>query len=477
MRGTPLPQPPPAQPPRPQPNPNGDGGPPVYGRDLGNAQIKRLLWRAGFGPTPGQVDALAGKPLQDIVYSLTRPQGPANLVGAEPRDEDGPIAPLDTWGHDHLWWLDRMVRSDQQLVERMTLIWHDWFANSNDSVGNVRLMLDQNDLFRRNALGSFKDLLLGVTQDPAMLVFLNGIENRKGAINENYAREVMELFTLGADRGAYTEQDVRQLGKAFSGWTATWTDGTGWNNFRYVDSRHDHTTKTVFGKSGDFGWQDAVKLVLENDFHASFFVTKLWSYFIPTPPSSATQAALQKLYLDSNYGILPVVEAILMHPDFHDGAAMVKPPIVYNAGLLRTLGRTVERGAWAWLSDQTGQTLFYPPNVSGWDDSAWLDTSRWRGRFQTAAYALMPGTGWAPSVDPWGKEPYSSTEDPETAVARAIDFLNNPVLTTDTRDALLAFARTCLPTTMKSWEKSPYRAMRQNALRQLVATSPDFHTC
>jgi uncharacterized protein (DUF1800 family) len=476
MVGTPLPQPPPAQPGDPAVNPRGDGGPPVFGRDLGNAQIKRLLWRAGFGPKPGQVDALAGRPLQDIVYSLTRPQGAATLTGAEPRDKNGPIAPLDAWGHDHLWWLDRMVRSDQQLVERMTLIWHDWFATANDQVGSVQRMMDQNELFRRNALGSFKDLVTGVTQDPAMLVFLNGIENRKGAINENYARELMELFTIGANRGAYTEQDVRQLGMALSGWRADWVDGTGWTNFRYDDKRHDHSIKTVFGKSGDFGWQDALKLVLENDYHASFFVTKLWGYFVPTAPDPQTQAALQKLYVDSGYGIRPVVEAILMHPDFYGGPSMVKPPVVFNAGLLRTLGRTIDRGEWPWLSILMGQALFNPPNVSGWDDSMWLDTSTWRGRFQTAGYALMPTTGWAPSIDPW-KSGYSSTEDPETAVARAIDFLNNPVITSDTRDALLAFSRTCLPTTMKSWEKGPFRAMRQNALRQLVATSPDFQTC
>src|SRR3954466_8941410 len=171
MVGTPVRQPPPAQPPKPDPDPKNDGGPPVYGRGLGNAQIKRLLWRAGFVPTPGQVDALAGRPLQDIVYSLTRPQGAANPAGPEPRDKDGPIAPLDSWGHDHLWWLDRMVRSDQQLIERMTLIWHDWFATSNDAVGSVQLMLDQNQMFRAGALGSFKDLLTNVTKDPAMLVW------------------------------------------------------------------------------------------------------------------------------------------------------------------------------------------------------------------------------------------------------------------------------------------------------------------
>ncbi len=171
-----------------------------------------------------------------------------------------------------------------------------------------------------------------------MLIWLSGIENRKGSPNENYARELMELFTLGADRGAYTEADVRQLALALTGWRADWIDGEGWQNFRFDDRWHDHSVKTVFGKSGDFDWRDAVDLVLQNPYHASFFVTKLWSYFVPTPPSADTQAALQKLYLDSGYGIRPVMEAILMHPDFYDGAAMVKPPVVYTAGLLRTLG-------------------------------------------------------------------------------------------------------------------------------------------
>jgi hypothetical protein len=476
LHADPPKQPPPDQPPQPPANPTGDGSPPVHGRDLGNAQLKRLLSRAGFGPRPGDVDALAGKPLTDVVQSLTRPQGSATLTGPEPRDENGPIAPFDAWGHDHLWWLDRMVRSDQQLVERMTLIWHDWFATSNEGVGSARLMIDQNELFRRNALGSFKDLLTGVTQDPAMLLWLNGIENRKGAPNENYARELMELFTLGANRGAYTEDDVRQLALALTGWTATWVDPSGWENFRYVDRRHDHTTKTVFGKSGDFDWQGALKLVLENDFHASFFVTKLWSYFVPTPPDAQTQAALQRLYVDSGYGIRPVVEAILMHPDFYDGAAMVKPPVVYTAGLMRSVGRAIAEGDWVWLCDAAGQLLFNPPNVSGWNDSAWLDTSAWRGRFELAVYALNQTGNWRGSVDPW-HDAYSKTEDAATAVTLAIDFVNNPTLTQATRDALGTFAAGCLPATMASWQESPFRAMRQNALRQLIVTSPDYQTC
>src|SRR3954469_14721689 len=126
-----------------------------------------------------------------------------------------------------------MVRSDQQLVERMTLIWHDWFATSNDSVGSAKLMIDQNETFRAGALGSFKDLLTAVTKDPAMLVWLNGVDNRRRAVNENYAREVMELFTLGADRGAYTEQDVRQLALALTGWRGGGGGGARWGKTRH----------------------------------------------------------------------------------------------------------------------------------------------------------------------------------------------------------------------------------------------------
>jgi uncharacterized protein (DUF1800 family) len=449
--------------------------PPVYGRDLGNDQLKRLLWRAGFGPRPGDIDALAGKPLAEVVYSLTRPQGDPVLTGPEPRDANGPIAPFDVAGHDHLWWLDRMVRSDQQLVERMTLIWHDWFATSNATVGSARLMLGQNELFRAGALGSFEDLLRGVTTDPAMLVWLNGVENRRDAVNENYAREVMELFTLGPDRGAYTETDVRQLALALTGWRADFESGAGWHDFRYDESRHDHSTKTVFGRTGDFDWQDAVQLVLEHPLHPSFFVTKLWSYFVPAPPDSATQQALEALYRDSGYGIRPVVEAILMHPAFHEGGVMVKPPVVYAAGLLRAARRGIDRGEWSWLCANAGQQLFLPPDVSGWNDAAWLDTSTWLGRFQLPTYAFSPPGKLTESVDPWGG--YSDMESAEAAVTAAVDFLHNPPVSAESRAVLSSFAARCLPATMTNLERSVWRAMRQNALRQLVATAPEYQTC
>jgi uncharacterized protein (DUF1800 family) len=171
----------------------------VYEGPFGAAQAERLLWRAGFGPRGGEDVALAKKGLHGAVDSLVRPHGADRLVGKPPRVDGHGIAPRDAYGHDHLWWLDRMVRTSQPLVERMTLVWHDWFATSNETVGNQRIMLQQNELFREIGLGSFEGLAMRVTINPAMLLYLNGLNSVKGSPNENYARELMELFTLGVD--------------------------------------------------------------------------------------------------------------------------------------------------------------------------------------------------------------------------------------------------------------------------------------
>jgi hypothetical protein len=438
------------------------------------AQATRLLWRAGFGPTPGQAESLAGQPVQSVVQSLTRPSGAAVLHGPAPTDDDGrALAPADAWGQDHCWWLDRMVRSDQQLVERMTFIWHDWFANSNEKVDSQQRMLDQNALFREHALGNFHDLFLAVTADPAMLVFLDGIENSGGDPNENYAREMMELFSLGADRGAYTEDDVREMARALTGWTAEWTQSSGLQNFRYQASRHDSTNKTVFGQTGKWGWEDAVALCVAHPLHASFFVSKLWSYFVPTPPAEATLASLQGIYLGSGHEIRPVVEAILAHPDFLDGPELVTPPVVYNAGLLRAIGRPIDTTAWAWLCAGAGQQLFYPPNVSGWDFTRWLDTSTAKARWEIASYVTAKDY-----PNPWpgaGEAKYSETEEPAAALAAALAYWADPALSDESQACIAAFAQSCLQgVATAKWQQSPYRAMRQNALRMLIATAPDM---
>ncbi len=442
---------------------------------LSKEWANRLLWRAGFGPKPGDVQALTGKSVQETVYSLTRPSGPAILTGPEPTfEEEGkvyPLDPVDMWGQDHCWWLDRMIRSDQQLVERMTFIWHDWFATSNDEVDSQQLMLDQNNLFREMAFGSFHDLFLAVTTNPAMLLFLNGTSNTKWNPNENYGREMMELFSLGADRGAYTEDDVRAMARALTGWTNEWSSELGDYDFHFEPEYHDEEDKTIFGQTGNFNYEDAINLCVNHPLHASFFVTKLWGYFIPTPPDEATLAALQGLYTSSNFGIRPVLEAILQHPDFYEGQELVTPPVVYNAGLMRSCGRYVDSDAWAWLSAAAGQQLFYPPNVSGWDFTHWLDTSTVRARWEIASYVTNNNY-----PDPWkeGEPEYDPTEEPGAALYRAMTFWGTPMISGESELCIKTFAESCLDGYTETWQQSPFRAMRQNALRMLIATSPDL---
>jgi Protein of unknown function (DUF1800) len=452
--------------------PSGGQLPPgSYGGTFDVPQATRLLTRAGFGPGPGQAAALAQMGLVTAVQSLTRPSGAAGLAGPPPVDDDGnPIAPADIWGHDHLWWLDRMVRSDQPLVERMALVFHDWFATSEGGVSKPQQMIDQSNLFRSACFGSFLDLFKAVTVDPAMLQWLNGAENLKGAPNENYAREMMELFSLGADRGAYTEDDIREQARALTGWTSEWSAELGSHNFHFEARRHDAGVKTVFGRSGNWGWEDACQLCVENPYHPSFFVTKLWSYFVPTPPSPETEGRLVATYLGSGLQIRAVLEEILMSPDFYEGPPMVKPPVVHLASMLRALGRYVDSSAWVWLCSEAGQQLFWPPNVAGWDDSRWLDTSRTRARWNVVDYALD-----GISVDAWGAStPYSTTETAAEALERALRSWGDPEIRPEHRAELLAFAQRAEGLITANWEKGPYRALRQNALLQLIGISPDL---
>ena len=444
----------------------------MYRGPFGVAQAERLLWRAGFGPRPGDAAGLARRGLDGAVRALTRPSR-ERLTGPSPTDGDGrPLAPTDAYGHDQLWWLDKMVRTRRPLVERMTLIWHDWFATSNDEVGTTRLMIGQNNLFRRHALGSFDKLLVAVTRDPAMLLWLSGAESTKEAPNENYARELMELFTIGVGRG-YSETDVREQARSLTGFTNDWDDNLGPVRFRFEPELHDGDPKRVFGKRGRFDWRDSCRLCLEHRSHPSFLVEKLWSYFVPTPPSPRTRRALQRLYVRNGYAIRPLVEAILRHPALFQGPRMVKPPAVFIAGMLRGLGRGVDTEAWVWLSDLAGQQLFYPPDVAGWDDTRWLDTSTWRGRWLAAIEAVRDKL-----LDPdEHKDPVYAEEKPPQAVERALRFWGDPSISPATRDALEQFVARCRAGANREWKRDTYALLCQNALRMMIATSPDLHTC
>ncbi len=431
------------------------------------------MWRAGFGPRAGEAEGLATLGLRAAMLSLTRPAS-AVLQGPAPVTEDGqPIAPYTVWGHDVLWWLDRMVRTTAPFIERMTLTWHDWFATSNDGVGSHRLMLDQNETQRRLSLGGFGDLLAAMTIDPAMLVFLSGTSNMKGAANENYAREMQEIFTLGSG-GGYDERDVREHARALTGWMCTWNQATKEaEDFRYVPERHDSGMKVIYGKRGRFAWRDSLRLVLSHPSHPRHFVTKLWSYFSPEPLSARDIQTAEALYVSSGRQIRPLVEAMLMHPLFYEGPRLVKPPVVQIAGMLRASGRYIDTAAWSALSNLAGQMPFYPPNVSGWDATRWLNTGTWLARFNLANYVIGEQRALVPNVAK-GTVP----ADPQALVDQASAFWASPTLSQASNTALLSFAQAvAVDLPKKRWEREQFPVMALNALRSLVTATPDYHAC
>ena len=251
-------------------------------------------------------------------------------------------------------------------------------------------MLRQNALLRRHALGNFERLTLDVTKDPAMLLWLNGTSNNVWNPNENYARELQELFCLGAGNG-YTERDVRELARALTGFANDWTD-SGPKRFRFEKKLHDPKTKKIYGKKRQVHLAGGRQAGHAPPPPPRVLRHEAVGLLHPDQPSPATRKQLAKLYVKSGREVRPVVEAILAHPDLYDaGRRMVKPPVVQCAGMLRAVGRGIDTAAWVWTCEAAGQYLFLPPNVSGWDDTRWLDTATFRARWQMSAVHLRAG--------------------------------------------------------------------------------------
>ena len=379
-------------------------------------QATRLLWRAGFGPRPGDAERLARLGMDAAVASLTRPAGAARLIGAAPHDDHGePLDPINTWGDDHCWWLDRMVRSDQQLVERMTLIWHSWFATSEEA-SNARLMIKQNWMMRRNALGNFHQLLLDVTVDPAMLLWLNGNTNNKDSPNENYGREMLELFTLGADRG-YDQDDVHQNSRALTGWTNDWSEEQGPINFRFEPEPPRLRDQADLRPSRTVQLARQLPTGGHPPRHPSFLVSKMWGYFVgarsPARDARARSSGRTSAAVTRSG---PSSRRSSATPCSTKGRGWSRRRWCGRPGCCGPAARRSRPPSWTWVAGLTGQVLFQPPNVSGWNYAQWLDTSRWAGRLEAVDVALQNHTLSGKTY------PFGMTENAREAYQHAIEF-------------------------------------------------------
>ena len=287
-----------------------------------------------------------------------------------------------------LWWANRMVTTPRPLEERMTLFWHGHFATSESKVRDYRLMLAQNRMLRRLAAGSFRDLLLGIMRDPAVLVYLDNGENVKDHPNENFGRELLELFTMGV--GNYTERDIREASRAFTGWTNDVT------RFRFDPELHDDGPKKFLGREGRFGGEEIIEIILDQPATAEFIASKIYRYFVRDDISKPMREALGKLLSESGYEIRPLLKTIFLSRDFYSSLSVgtqIKSPVQLVVSTYRKLGagRMPTVPDFNQLTGRLGQSLLYPPNVAGWEGGrTWITPASLLDRGNLLRRVLFP---------------------------------------------------------------------------------------
>jgi len=334
-------------------------------------EAAHLLGRAQFGFMPVELELATTTGLTETIDRLLTPQAEslefqkAEAALRQTALATGAIADLK------IWWLYRMWKSANPLAEKTALFWHNHFATSYDKVRSVPQMLAQNELIRSQGLSDFKALLHGMSRDTAMLIWLDGNANRKRHPNENFAREIMELFALGV--GNYTERDIQEAARAFSGWHVR--EGAFWFN----QLQHDNSAKTVFGKTGNFDGAAIVDLCLAEASCPRFLAMKLLKTFVSPEPEPALTDAVATRIRAYDYSIAPVLRELFASQTFFDVSrrrSVIKSPLDLVVGTLRTLAKTVKWPPVMPLLANLGQDVFEPPSVKGWEGGRlWINSS------------------------------------------------------------------------------------------------------
>lgn len=367
---------------------------------LSPAQARHLLVRSGFAPTQAEVDAITGQSAQRAVGDLlaraqaAQPSQPPPAFVANPpptpfnqiKDREAFLAARREQLREGLelknWWLQEMLSTSSPLAERMTLFWHNHFATSQQKVIRSQAMWHQHQLLRRHALGSFKTLLHAVAKDPALLAYLDAANSRKDAPNENFAREVMELFTLGeanqasAGLGGYSERDIKEAARAFTGWSIERETFA----FKLRPAFHDTGVKTVLGKSGNFDGDDVLDILLAQPAAARFVAGKLWREFVSPTPDAQALERLASGYRQSGYNTAALLRELFLSDAFWAEAqrgSLIKSPVDLVVGTLRQFGFDyADALPFSLKTAQLGQNLLVPPNVKGWPgQNDWINSS------------------------------------------------------------------------------------------------------
>ena len=357
-------------------------------------KIGHLFQRAGFGATPAQMREFGEKSPEKVLKFLLKDAEKINKLDVIDEETETVMKKkvlrnmLEMKGLPaqeikdqikiqrekltdlNFVWVKNMVLGESMLREKMTLFWHGHFACR---IRQPLLTQFQNNVIRENALGKFGDLLLAVSKDPGMLQFLNNQQNRKNSPNENFAREVMELFTLG--RGNYSEKDVKEAARAFTGWGANLK-----GEFVFRTNQHDDGEKTFQGKTGNFKGEDILKIILENPKTSTFICSKIYRYFVNENADNQIVEKMAKRFHSTDYDIADLMEYTFKSDWFYlpeNIGTRIKSPVELLVGLQRNFGINFQqKQAVLFIQKALGQILFYPPNVAGWSGGkSWIDSS------------------------------------------------------------------------------------------------------
>lgn len=417
---------------------------------------RHLLARTGFGGSPTEIDQLTTMDREAAVDRLlaeirerAETSPPTDVLSATPPPQgmkgmtfDQRKAFRQARNDEALalkgWWYQELLTTASPLTERMTLFWHNHFTSSYKKVKWPALLYRQNVLLRRYALGSFRDLLCAIAKDPAMILYLDTQTNRRGHPNENFARELFELFTLG--EGRYTEQDIKEAARAFTGWHVAVPRG---GEFVFHRHQHDSEMKRVLGRVGAFGGVDILSIILDQPACARHITTKLWLEFVSDQPDSHEVERLALLFRANDYRTKPLLKALLLSPQFwaaENRGVLVKSPVELLVGTGRLFQWPIqETDVLAKYGRRLGQDLFDPPNVKGWPGGTrWITSAtllaRWqllqrslRGaesgmhQHQRAGMSMVHGPAWVAQESPDRVQAALTALPPVTPVADASD--------------------------------------------------------
>ena len=428
------------------------------------ALLAHLMRRAGFGATRDELEACAAQGYTATVDELLNPGDPEVM----PEDiirryhvDQSELRQLDGAGAN---WLYRMITTKCPLEEKIALFWHSLFATGYSKLNQARALLNQIDMFRNHGLGRFDNLLVELSKDPAMLLWLDNTDNHKGAINENYGRELLELFSMGI--GNYTEDDIKECSRAFTGWTlgnaeymavragkdSIWPYSRIAWHFQFRDWDHDEGEKTFLGETGNFNGEDIIEIIARQQATARFVCTRLFQFFAADKVDSEDEQVVEdmiKSYFDSDYEIRAVLRTLFLSDYFRSEKARyarVKGPVELLVGAIRQAGSyrspTLGVHQLAYQGFYMGQGLLQPPSVEGWHEGMeWIDSGSLVERVNFVAQELssLDKPGVRAIIDRLAAE-NDGVLTPEQLVDNCLDLLGPVAVEDNTRAALVDFA-------------------------------------